>query len=231
VAGQENHVMLGQGVKAYISNIRPDQGLNWQVYRPGKNLIDPETQEFLGTEVVYLGDMKLMKYGRPATGMITSAKEEIFSEDKLVAANDAIPNSFVPTAPDRAVQGRVLSVYGGVNEAGRNSVITINRGRRDGLNEGHVLAINRTGEYIKDPNFKNEKLSQGDVKELNIDIKRENEAKTKSDKARVLPQGLLKLPDERVGLLMVFRTFERVSYALVMEASQPITLLDTVNNP
>jgi len=91
--------------------------------------------------------------------------------------------------------------------------VSISRGSADGVEVGHVLAINRYGRVIKDPEPTKGKEPKNTTTGL------------------VLEPGMIKLPDERVGLLMVFRVFERVSYALVMQASQPINKLDSVQTP
>lgn len=205
IAGQENRVVLSPGVKIYVSKINEGDGLLWHVYRNGKTLTDPITGEALGVEAFYLGDAKVSKYGEPATAEIVTAKEEIFKDDKLVAASETPFTSFVPRAPDGQVEGSIIANYSGVNEAGPNSVVTINRGKNDGLEEGHVLAIYRNGQLIKNPQEK----KSGDE---NIPAE-------------------IKLPNERIGLLMVFRTFERVSYALIMQASEPVNILDIVQTP
>jgi len=94
-----------------------------------------------------------------------------------------------------------------VNEGGRNSIVTINRGTNDSVESGHVLAIYREGGMVKNPKYD----------------------KDKKDESSEPPQ--LKLPNERVGLMMVFRTFDRISYGLVMQASEPINALDIVQTP
>lgn len=216
LAGQENRVVLSPGTRIYINKVAEADGLNWFIYRPGKDLIDPDTKEVLGTEALYLGDAKITKYGEPASADVIRAKEEIFAKDRLVQSYDEVVTSFVPHAPETNILGRVLDIYGGVAEAGPESIISINRGSRDGIEIGHVLAINRYGPVIKDPEYVASK---------------DNSTSSKSDSAAILPAGMIKLPDERVGLLMVFRVFERVSYALVMQASQPINKLDSVSTP
>jgi hypothetical protein len=183
------------------------------VYRPGDNLVDPDTKKILGVEATYLGDAKITKYGEPASADITKAKEEIFTKDRLVPTGDAVVTNFVPHAPDSAISGRIIKIYGGVAEAGPQSIVSISRGSTDGIEIGHVLAINRYGRVIKDPEYVKEK-----------------DAKS-SKSATGLEPGMVKLPDERIGLLMVFRVFDNVSYALVMQASEPINILDAVNTP
>lgn len=241
VAGPDNRVALSPGVKIYVSNIEDGSGLNWHIYRPSKALVDPDTKELLGLEALYLGDAKVTKYGEPATAVILRAKEEIFTKDKLVAAPETIPSSFIPHAPEAQIQGRIMAIYGGVAEAGAQSIVSINRGSQDGLEEGHVLSINRTGEIIsKDPKekttdekFPMEEFKYRDVdpleKDPKIDVEKAEKYDPKKDPAN--NSNLIKLPDERIGLLMVFRTFDRVSYAFVMQAAEPINVLDLVKTP
>ena len=105
--------------------------------------------------------------------------------------------------------------------------MSISRGSADGVEVGHVLAINRYGRVIKDPELAKEKEPSFTSKFKSL-FKKESEI---SNGKLVLEPGMIKLPDERVGLLMVFRVFDRVSYALVMQASQPINKLDSVRTP
>ena len=213
IAGQDNRVVLSQGTRVYLNKIQEGDGLNWYVYRPGDNLVDPDTKKVLGVEATYLGDAKITKYGEPASADITKSKEEIFTKDRLVPTDDTVVTNFVPHAPDSGISGRIIKIYGGVAEAGPQSIVSISRGSADGIEVGHVLAINRYGSIIKDPEY----------------VKEKGTKKTKS--ASGLEPGMIKLPDERVGLLMVFRVFNNVSYALVMQAVQPINLLDAISTP
>ncbi len=241
IAGQDNRVVLSPGTRIYINKIEEEDGINWYVYRPGDSLIDPDTKEVLGVEATYLGDAKITKYGQPASADIVKAKEEIFTKDRLVPTGDNVETSFVPHAPDTEITGRIINIYGGVAEAGPESIVSISRGSADGIEVGHVLAINRYGRVIKDPEPPKEEVnSKPKLRELNFDVKRDADGKAivnfekkpeKSTTELVLEPGMIKLPDERIGLLMVFRVFERVSYALVMQATQPINKLDSVQTP
>jgi hypothetical protein len=236
IAGQDNRVVLSPGTRIYINRIEEDDSLNWYIYRPGDNLVDPDTKKVLGVEATYLGDSKITKYGEPASADITKAKEEIFTKDRLVPTGDEVVTNFVPHAPDSAISGRIIKIYGGLAEAGPQSIVTISRGSADGIEIGHVLAINRYGSVIKDPEYVKEKDSKPKLKELNFDVSHDAEGKPivnfkKESDSLVLEPGMVKLPDERIGLLMVFRVFENVSYALVMQASKPINTLDAVTTP
>jgi hypothetical protein len=162
-------------------------------------IADPETKNILGYEAYYLGTAQQNESGSPATFEITSAKEEISRGDRLMPAAPPPLINYVPHAPDQLVDARIISVYGGVNEAGKWSTLLINRGSGDGIEVGHVLALHR-----------------------NRVLEQRNEEGRKET---------LKVPEERYGLLFVFRTFERLSYALVMQSAGPVTLNDYVRAP
>ena len=243
VSAQENRLVLSPGTRIYVNNIKDGSSTHWNVYRPGEQLTDPDTKEVLGTEAIYLGDVNIARFGAPATADIVRAKEEIFTKDRLVVSADEFKSSFVPHAPEALINGRIMRIYGGVAEAGPNTVVSINRGKRDGLEEGHVLAINRYGRIIKDPEYKptdSNKVvpEQKNLKELNLDVytgpdgkKVVNLAKDPVKAKPALAPNELKLPDERVGLLMIFRTFDRISYGLIMSSSDAISALDSVQTP
>jgi hypothetical protein len=229
IAGPDNRVILSPGNRAYVDNIKEGAGNHWNIYRAGEQLTDPDTKEVLGTEAIYLGDINISRYGAPATGDIVRAKEEIFTKDRLVASPDNFQSSFVPHAPETQISGRIMRIYGGVAEGGPNTVVSINRGKKDGLEEGHVLSINRYGRVINDPEYQAPKSNQvaaeeKKLKELNFD-----EAPQQTQV--VLEPGEVKLPDERVGLLMIFRTFDRISYGLIMNATDAVYTLDAVQTP
>ena len=243
ISGPDNRVILSPGTRVYINDIKEGAGTHWNIYRPGEKLTDPDTKEVIGTEAIYLGDVDIARYGAPATGDIVRAKEEIFAKDRLVVTQDEFKSSFVPHAPDKEINGRIMRIYGGVAEGGPNTVVSINRGKNDGLEEGHVLAIKRYGKVITDPEYKDKKTNQvmpeeKKLKELNFDVstgtdgkKIVNFEKDVKQTNVVLKPGQLKLPDERVGLLMVFRTFDKVAYGLIMNSTDAVYTLDAVQTP
>ena len=198
VATQEDRVYIGKGDLAYVTGVK-DKTKLWQIYRPGKALIDPENQEALGYEAFYLGSASMVREGEPTTFEIITSRREIGRGDHLLPAPRLDVISYVPHAPGKALRGRVVSVYGGVGQAGRDSIVTLSRGKRDGLEVGHVLSLSRAGAEISDRH----------------DGKKE----------------IHRLPDERYGLLFVFRVFERVSYALVINVTRTVEIGDVVANP
>jgi hypothetical protein len=231
IAGSDNRVVLSHGNKIYIDQVNQDANLHWHIYRPGNPIIDPDSKVTLGTEANYLGDAKVLKLGAPATAEITRAKEEIFVGDRLVLAKDDIQTNLSPHGPDSKITGKIISIYGGIAETGSNSVVVINLGKKEGIEEGHVLSINHVGRYVsRNPK---DKSSDEKVKQREMSSTDNKVATLKSDNKNnpANDPKLIKLPNERVGLLMVFRVFERVSYALIMQASESITNADLVQTP
>jgi hypothetical protein len=191
----EERALLSFGDTAFAKGIPSDKGPNWQLYRPGKALIDPDTNQILGYEAIYLGDTAIQRQSEISTLKITKSVLDIQKGDNLIQSSVSLPNNYIPRSPSSSIKGKVISIYGGVDQGGQNSIITINRGRLDGLENGHVLALYKESEISK---FRGDKYT---------------------------------LPALRYGLIFVFRTFDRVAYALVMEVQRPVQLLDSLETP
>ncbi len=195
IAARGEHVIIGNDDTAFVVNLPTDKGDQWQIYRPGKTFVDPDTGEVLGIEAVYLGDAQVTHFAKVSTVTITHAVQEINEGDRLVLHAEQDPSNYLPRAPESKISGSVISIYGGISQGGQNSIITLNKGARDGLQKGHVLALYHKGDVV---------THDGND---------------------------YTLPDQRYGLVFVFRVFDKVSYALVMETRLPVQLLDSVKNP
>ncbi len=124
---------------------------NWNIVRPGAELIDPDTKETLGLETLHVGEARTLVPGNPMTLLITRGYMEIARDDKLVPALSAGSDSLVPHAPEKDISGKIISAYGGVVATAKYATIVINKGIKDGIEAGHVLAISRQGrELTKD---------------------------------------------------------------------------------
>ena len=237
VATAEGRVTLGAGDRAFVQGVTKDKGDQWQIFRRGDALVDPETNELLGYEATYLGDARVSKHGEVATIDIVRSTQEIYRDDRLVPLGKQAPVfSYMPHSPRVPVRGRIISAYGSLQEAGKLSIVALSKGIKDGLAVGSVLAIERsqtTARYSQrtEPLFGRSGITGSDTPRVyyteplpprDVVIGR-GEAVTRSD--------IAKLPDDRYGLVMVFRTFDRASFALVMEASRPVNVTDFVTNP
>jgi hypothetical protein len=136
------------------------------------------------------------------------------------------------------IRGEIMSVEGGVAEIGQYQIITLNRGSRDGLQVGHVLASYHKGALVSaNGHGSAEILDTGWLK--GVDIKPvpvvPDPPGTPMDQqkagAALAGSSAIKLPDERNGIVFVFRVFEKMSYAMVMRASKPIYVGDVVRTP
>jgi hypothetical protein len=202
IAAQEEREILSPGTRIYVQGLPESPRNAWAIYREGEAIKNPENGELLGTEAHYLGEAKLLRAGHPATLTVSQAKEEIAIKDKLIALADELSPPYVPHAPDRLIDGQIARVSEGINETGYGRVVVLNRGEAQGLERGHVLSVLRKGASMLDPESADPKHPV-----------------------------TIQLPDEPVGLVMVFKTFPKLSYALVMQASQPIHVEDVVRTP
>lgn len=152
VATQESRLYTGRGDKIYARGMNTSEpATNWQVYRPAKPLLDPDTQTVIAYEAMYLGEAQVTRGGDPTTMAITTSKEEIGVGDRLVVATKPDFTSYVPRAANANIEARVVSIYGGgVNSAGGNMIVSFNRGSQQGIERGHVLRLYRYGQVIKD---------------------------------------------------------------------------------
>ncbi|MDO8926908.1 MAG: LysM peptidoglycan-binding domain-containing protein [Sideroxyarcus sp.] len=198
VGTYEQRQLLGTNDIAYAKSMPADKGERWQVYRPSVTFVDPDTDEVLGHEVTYLGDAAVEKFGDITSLRISRAILEIQKGDYFAQYGTGYSSNYQPRAPSTNITAKVISIYGGVQQAGQNAVVTLNKGKRDGLENGHVLALYQKGEVIKNSGW-------------------------------FTPDTVL--PDMRYGLLFVFRVFDKVSYALVMETKLPVQLLDRASTP
>ncbi len=242
LATEESRVIIGAGDLAYVDRIGSNDGVNWQVFRPGSALRDPESGEILGYEAKYIGDARVRRYGDPTTIEITKARQEMNRGDRLMPARETSFPSYIPRAPEKLIRGTIMSVDGGVAEFGQYQIITVNRGARDGVEVGHVMASYRRGALVSTTGRTRGDIgSPGASSRVEItpvpvvpDAPRMQGSEDKppgtSGGAR-LSNSTVKLPDERNGLIFVFRVFEKMSYAMVLRSTRPIYLGDIVQTP
>lgn len=237
VATEEDRVALGAGNIAYVEGITEQQGGVWQIFRRGDPLIDPETNELLGYAALYLGEARVRQYGPVSTLEITRSTQEIYQGDRLLPAGGEPPSfGYVPHAPAKPVSARILSAYGGLRETGPLSIIALSRGSRDGLEPGHVLALHRdptTSRRLRNEPIWGRSGPTGSDEPVTYysEPLATRDSPVFSRAAPVNAADSAKLPVERYGVAMVFRAFERASFALVMEASRPVSLRDILTNP
>ncbi|MBI5461508.1 MAG: LysM peptidoglycan-binding domain-containing protein [Gammaproteobacteria bacterium] len=201
VESADEHIVTGAGDRVYVRGLTDTTAGRYNLYKPGAKLIDPDTNEMLGIQAIYLGDATVQKFGEPATLALENTTREVGIGDRLKSISaDEIHASFLPHPPTADVKGRILAVLDGVSQIGRYQIVAVSRGTREGMEVGHVLRVQQAGQEVK-------------------------------DKVTPAPNDMITLPDEDAGLVMLFRTFEKVSYGLVMEATRPIHVNDYITTP
>lgn len=192
------HLIASAGNEVYVRGL--DGGLSgnrFNVVHIGDPLRDPDDGRLIGYQGHIVGEAKLSRAGDPATMALTDTMQEVVQGDRLLPESVDVPLNFLPRAPSSVIDGRIISVVGGVTQIGQYQVIVINRGTNNGLSVGDVLSVFQTGDVIRDR----------------------------------VGGGKVRLPDEDAGTVMIFKAYDRISYGLVMEATQVIHVLDAVRNP
>lgn len=212
VALRDDHVIGAVGNEIYakgIGNAAADA--RYSIIHVEEKLFDPDTRELLGYSGMYVGSGPVATTGDPAKLVLTDSSREALQGDKLFPESVDVNVDFVPHAPTSDVDARVIAVRNHTR-MGQYQVIALNRGQRAGLEPGAVVAISQLGTTVRDS------YSSGGMR-----------ANTNS-----VSRGYgkpVQLPDERIGLAMVFKAFDRMSYALVMETSHEIRQGDLARNP
>jgi hypothetical protein len=206
IGGPDSRVVLFAGYKIYAIGISERDGARWQIYRPGPPLSSPGGNEILGYEAEYLGDATVDKFAEVSTLTIVSSRKEIVIGDRLVQVPKERIVNYPPHAPDAAVEGRVIGMPTSLIESGRDAVITLDIGAREGIEIGHVLALHHDPGMVDVWDQKSRFLKQPDKRSV-------------------------QLPQERIGLAFVFRVFDRVSYALVLNTTKQVEMGDWVRKP
>jgi len=225
VAGKQSRQVMSSGDRIYAvgptnAPVLDDQRTekHFRIYGTAVPLRHPDTNLILGYEASFEGTATLIKGERHSNATdadgkitttiiaasldITASKGEINIGDRLLPELPFQIQTYTPHAPAHPIKSRVISVYGtAVTNAAQNQVVAISSGTLDGVDVGTVLAILKNGVPVP------------------LDG---------SDK----PKGLeIRLPDERIGLLMVFRTFSHLSYGLILEITDGVTVGDRLVSP
>lgn len=212
----DERVIRATGDTVYVLGIDPKMGDYWYIYRPAGAIVNIAGTEVLGYESKFLGTARVEKFGELATVRIETSTEEIIIGDRLLPAPRETLVNYVPHAPDKDVNARILRVPFGSLETGRGGIVTLDQGMLDGMEVGHVLAVYRVMAPIEDP-----RPSRQQTVILRF-----------LDPTTVFtPREFVTPADERTGLLFVFRTFDRVSYAVVLNSTDSVRTGDYARKP
>lgn len=150
--GNEQHLITAAGDTVFArGEAVAEESLG--VYRSSETFVDPETNEFLGLEArsIAAGQVSAVD-GEVISLKVLRSSEELRAGDRLLHTEDRVINStFTPSRPEGDIRGQMIAVDGGVGNIGQYDVVVINRGEREGIEEGNVLAIYKKGGIVRDP--------------------------------------------------------------------------------
>jgi len=217
VSSYDQHLVAGEGMRVYVRGLpAAERGQRFSIYRQGPAYRSGAegSEKILGYEAVYVGEAVLEKSGDPATVYVTQTTREILTGDRLTPLSEKEMHSdFVPRAPAGKVEGSIISVIDGLSEIGQYQVVVLDVGTNQGLEVGNVLGVFQSGKVVSDKTGQTQ--HHPFIEYLG----------TGGDKGEPVT-----LPAEYTGVVMVFRAFDHVSYALVMEATSALNLKDAVRS-
>jgi hypothetical protein len=207
VSLRDNHVIAGAGNDVYVRKLKAVEGERFNVLHVTDRLKDPATHKVIGYVAEFAGVAQVTLAGDPGRAQLTESAREALAGDVLLPETAEIPSDLLPHAPTAAVDGRVLSVLNGVLLAGQYQVIAISGGAHQGIEPGHVLRVN---ESLKTAVDRCERIA---------------------GEGTCVRMRAARLPAESAGTLLVFRSYDDMSYALIAKETNPIHIGDHVVRP
>jgi hypothetical protein len=151
LASRGDHLVAAAGNTVYVRRNTDDTpGQRFNIVKVGDKLIDPDTNDVVGYQGIMVGSGTLRRGGDPATFAITESTQEAKQGDVLIPSTESLPLNFFPKAPSSDIDGRIISVVGGVTQIGQYMVVVMNRGSTNGLSVGDVLTVFQDGPVVTD---------------------------------------------------------------------------------
>jgi hypothetical protein len=210
VAMRDGHIIGGIGNELYARGLKDaEPESRYSIIHVEGEIVDPESKDVLGYTGTYVGSGPVATVGDPAKLVMTESNREALQGDKLFPESTEVGVDFVPHAPEADIDATVIAVKD-MTIMGQYNVVALNRGSKAGLEAGHVLAIEKAGDVVRD------KYSKGGLNARTGSLKRGKN---------------VQLPAERAGIVMIYKTYERMSFALLMDATHEIREGDRAARP
>jgi hypothetical protein len=206
LAFRDQHMIGGTGHEIYVRNLNAGLNQRYIVMNVGDPIRDIGSREILGYQAAYVATAVVNAPGEVSKAVLTEGAREALEGDRLIEQEGEVSLTFTPHAPTTQVDGQIIAIADEATQIGPYQVVVLNRGDSHGLKPGTVLAIDQQGAIVAD---------------------RYGKSPWKKDAIGEKVQ----LPYERAGTLIVFKTFDRISYALVIGARSQMRVADRVYNP
>jgi len=203
LAESEGQIQGGKDATIFVRGLNQTEELVHSIYGVGKEYKHPVTGEVLGYETIPVGKATLTKAGDPAELRVTEALKPVEIGFRIFPAYALnLPTKLRFIPAEKGVgEGYILSVHNGLEQIGKDDTVLISLGQRDGIEEGNYLEIYQIGEMVADKNAKSWRRK------------------------------MISLPDKRMGRLLVYQVYEKMSVAIVIEATGIIHVLDKLKSP
>jgi hypothetical protein len=210
-------------------NTQLDPATTYAIYRKGEAYTNPEDNEPLGYETALVATVKVLRpgnlKGEPAAVRVITAITEIKAGDKVLPANEGqtLPVFFKITRPDVDLNAIIIASPSNFREYSKFDVVVLNTGSNNQAKVGNVLDIyHRSPTVVNDPNK---------PRYLEDSSRFAKIIGSMIDPSENGSGALLQMPNEKIGQLMIFKVYEKLSYALVTAAKKPIRIGDTTLAP
>lgn len=221
IGSDEGHKSSIDGFKVYV-NDDLIVGQSYAIYHKDTELIDPQTSESLGYNIRLVGTGKALKSGDmanniPATIYVSGAKREIRSGDFVAPVNDQqrYPSTFTMQAAENDISGLIVASASQLREFAKFDVVIINKGKESSIHAGDVFTVDRQSPAVVETESGPQYIS---------DTSRWNKLAGSADAS-------YKMPSEPIGEIMVFRVYDKVSVALILNSDKPLRVNDGITTP
>jgi LysM repeat protein len=213
LAFDDEHQAAGNDQVVYARGLgKAPTGARYSVIHIADPIVDPETGKTLGYEGIYTATAVVQRPASVTRTLLVDAARETLRGDCLLPDSSTTPLTFTLRAPSRPVNGQIVAVVDSETLIGQYDIVAINRGTRDGVAPGTVLAIDEVGDVVTDRGPAAYDDSGGSSSGVGFGHS-------------------VKLPSERAGTMLVFKSYDDMSYGLVVGASTSMRVADVVRNP
>jgi LysM repeat protein len=210
VAMRDDHILAGAGSEIYARGLASAAlETRYSIVHVDGELRDPDNNDVLGYSGTYVGSGPIATAGETAKVVLADSSREALQGDKLFPEATDVNVDFVPHSAPANLEAKVIAVRD-TTVVGQYQIIALNRGSKAGLEAGHVIALNQRGDAVRD------RYSKGGLS---------------ASAGTTFFTKTVQLPAERVGIAMVYKTYENMSFALIMEATHEVRRGDLAQAP
>jgi len=216
VSNLGDNLAIATGDEVHVRGNWPEGTTSFEIYRPLREHYDPTDEErLLGVELEYLGFASIVEVESADIRrvLINNSAKEVRVGDRLLVRDEAeIGATIFPTEPVREIEGRIIALVSSERLASQLDSVLINLGSRDSVEVGDVFAVSKEDAITVDE-IERDRMSFRD--RMRAIMNRES----------------LTLPGGELGTLLVYRTFETMSYAVLLSSLEPISVNARVISP